>query len=153
MNHELVHVVRATWKPRMTSDGAGSFGKVDASSATPKRCSKLPAPRLTASRWNAEGGAVFLRRDGGGLGRARGYDEMVRPGDGPTTSFLRPARLSRGSRVDFQSGANAYLYGTRFFTWLAYVYSPEKVLAWLRRDEGSEAYYSDQFLKVFGLPL
>ena len=56
-------------------------------------------------------------------------------------------------RVDFQTGANAYLYGTRFFTWLAYVYSPEKVIAWIRRDEGSERYYADQFQQVFGLPL
>ena len=93
---------------------------------------------------------------GGGIGRAQGgYDEMVfRAMVRDDAHFYDPLGLtSRGSRVDFQSGANAYLYGTRFFTWLAYVYSPEKVLAWVRRDEGSEPYYSDQFLKVFGLPL
>ena len=49
--------------------------------------------------------------------------------------------------------ANAYLYGTRFFTYLAYTHSPEKVVAWLRRDEGSQRYYSDQFQQVFGIPL
>ncbi len=66
--------------------------------------------------------------------------------------FYDPLGLaSRGTRVDFQIGANAYLYGTRFFTWLAYVHSPEKVVAWLRRDEGSERYYADQFQKVFGI--
>ena len=68
-------------------------------------------------------------------------------------STTRSGSRRAGSRVDFQSGANAYLYGTRFFTWLAYVYSPEKVLAWLKRDEGSEPYYSDQFRKIFGLEL
>ena len=31
---------------------------------------------------------------------------------------------SKGVRVDFQIHANAYLYGTRFFTWLAYAYYP-----------------------------
>jgi hypothetical protein len=61
--------------------------------------------------------------------------------------------LSRGTKVDFQTGANAYLYGGRFFTWLAYAHSPEKVIAWIRRDEGSERYYADQFRQVFGIPL
>ena len=37
--------------------------------------------------------------------------------------------------------------------WLAYAYSPEKVVAWIRRDEGSERYYADQFQHVFGMPL
>ena len=92
----------------------------------------------------------------GGLGRAQGgYDEMVfRAMVRDDAHFYDPLGLaSRGARVDFQTGANAYLYGTRFFTWLAYAYSPEKVVAWLRRDEGSERYYSDQFQHVFGLSL
>src|SRR5207245_11119245 len=55
--------------------------------------------------------------------------------------------------VDFQVGVNAYLYGTRFFTWLAYTYSPEKVVAWIRRDEGSKRHWSDQFQQVFGIPV
>ena len=79
---------------------------------------------------------------GGGLGRAQGgYDEMVfRAMVRDDAHFYDPLGLaSRGTRVDFQIGANAYLYGTRFFTWLAYAYSPEKVVAWLRRDEGSAA--------------
>jgi len=68
--------------------------------------------------------------------------------------FYDPLGLeSRGVRVDFQVGANAYLYGTRFFTWLAYTYSPEKAVEWIRRDEGSKRNYADQFKHVFGLPL
>ncbi len=93
---------------------------------------------------------------GGGLGRAQGgYDEMVfRAMVRDDAHFYDPLGLvSRGVRVDFQIGANAYLYGTRFFTWLAYVYSPEKVIAWIRRDEGSDRYYADQFQQVFGIPL
>ncbi len=160
MNHELVHVVQGDMATEEDKRWRRFFlGKVDVSSRDPESMfySYLTAPRLTAPRWYAEGGAVFLETwMGGGLGRAQGgYDEMVfRAMVRDDAHFYDPLGLaSRGSRVDFQSGANAYLYGTRFFTWLAYAHSPEKVVAWLRRDEGSEAYYSDQFQKVFGLPL
>jgi hypothetical protein len=119
--------------------------------------SYLTAPRLTAPRWYAEGSAVFFETwMSGGLGRAQGgYDEMLfRAMVRDDAHFYDPLGLaSRGARVDFQSGANAYLYGTRFFTYLAYVHSPEKVVAWIKRDEGSKRYYSDQFEHVFGLPV
>ena len=36
---------------------------------------------------------------------------------------------SEGTSADFQTGANSYLYGTRFMTWLAYTFGPEKLLA------------------------
>jgi len=160
MNHELIHVVQGDMAAAEDNRWRRFFlGKVPASSRDPESMfySYLTSPRLTAPRWYAEGGAVFLETwMGGGLGRAQGgYDEMVfRAMVRDDAHFYDPLGLaSRGSRVDFQSGANAYLYGTRFFTWLAYVYSPEKVVSWLRRDEGSERYYSDHFLKVFGLPV
>ena len=63
----------------------------------------------------------------GGVGRAQGgYDEMVfRAMVRDNAHFYDPLGLeSRGTKVDFQVGANAYLYGTRFITYLAYVYSP-----------------------------
>ena len=69
------------------------------------------------------------------------------------TSTIRWGSRRAASASTSRSGANAYLYGTRFFTWLAYTYSPEKVVAWMRRDEGSKRYYADQFEHVFGLPL
>ncbi len=93
---------------------------------------------------------------GGGVGRAQGgYDEMVfRSMVEEGAHFYDPLGLvSRGVRVDFQVGANAYLYGTRFFTWLAYTYSPEKVVSWMSLGEASERYYSDDFQRVFGIPL
>ena len=93
---------------------------------------------------------------GGGLGRAQGgYDEMVfRAMVRDDAHFYDPLGLvSRGVQIDFQVGVNAYLYGTRFFTWLAYAYSPEKVIDWMRRDEGDKRYYADQFRQVFGIPL
>src|SRR5258706_8600093 len=92
----------------------------------------------------------------GGLGRAQGgFDEMVfRAMVRDNATFYDPLGVaSYATQVDFQVGANAYLYGTRFFTWLAYRYSPEKVAAWYRRDEGSKRYWSDQFEHVFGLPI
>src|SRR6185369_8683291 len=119
--------------------------------------SYLTVPRFNVPRWLLEGSAVFMETwMGGGLGRAQGgYDEMMfRAMVRDHAPFYDPLGLeSRGVRVDFQVGANAYLYGTRFMTWLAYTYSPEKVLAWLRRDEGSQRYYDDQFALVFGVSL
>ena len=101
----------------------------------------LTSPRNTAPRWYHEGSAVFMETWlGGGYGRAQGgYDEMmframVRDG----ARFYDPLGLvSKGTEVDFQVGANAYLYGTRFMSYLALEYGPEKLLEWWRRDAGS----------------
>lgn len=93
---------------------------------------------------------------GGGLGRAQGgYDEMVfRTMVRDGAHFYDPLGLaSRGVRVDFQVGANAYLYGTRFFTWLAYTHSPDKVVEWLARGKDSKRYYADDFPRLFGVSL
>ena len=88
------------------------------------------------------------------MARAQGgYDEMVfRAMVRDDAHFYDPLGLaSRATQVDFQAGANAYLYGERFFTYLAYTYSPEKVVAWYRRDEGSQRYWAEQFQQVFGI--
>ena len=160
MNHEMVHVVQGD----AASDGDRRwrgffFGKVSPQRQNPETLlySYLTIPRFTVPRWYLEGGAVFMETwMAGGLGRAQGgYDEMVfRAMVRDNAHFYDPLGLvSRGVQVDFQVGANAYLYGTRFFTWLAYAYSPEKVVDWIKRGEGSERYYADNFRKVFGLPL
>jgi hypothetical protein len=117
----------------------------------------LTIPRFHAPRWFHEGGATFIETwMNGGLGRAQGgYDEMVfRAMVRDGARFYDPLGLeSRGVRTDFQVGVNAYLYGTRFMTWLAYAHGPDKVLAWIRRDESSRRHYADRFEQVFGLPL
>ena len=151
MNHELVHIA--------TTDLASSrerfwrgvfFGKVPAQPDAPESLlySALTVPRFNVPRWLLEGSAVFMETwMGGGLGRAQGgYDEMVfRAMVRDDAQFHDPLGLeSRGIRIDFQVGANAYLYGTRFITWLAITHSPEKVVDWLRRDEGSLRHYADQ---------
>jgi hypothetical protein len=160
MNHELVHVVQSDISSTEDQRWRRFFlGKVPAQSRHPETLlySYLTVPRFTAPRWYSEGGAVFLETFmAGGLGRAQGgYDEMVfRAMVRDDTHFYDPLGLvSRGTLVDFQTGANAYLYGTRFFTYLAHTYGPQKVIAWIKRDEGSARYYADQFQQVYGLPI
>ncbi|HEX6219040.1 MAG TPA: hypothetical protein VFZ35_07185, partial [Sphingomicrobium sp.] len=114
----------------------------------------LATPRNNVPRWYLEGSAVFFETwMSGGLGRAQGaYDEMVfrakvRDGD----KFYSPLGLeSEGIAVDFQVGVNDYLYGTRFFSYLALTYGPDKAVEWLRRGEDSKAFYAAQFRNVFG---
>ena len=58
----------------------------------------------------------------GGVGRAQGgYDEMVfRAMVQDEAKFYDPLGLvSKGTEIDFKTGANAYLYGTRFMDYLA----------------------------------
>ena len=160
MNHELGHVATTDVWARQEREWRRIFGgKVFPQTAHPETLvySYLTVPRFAVPRWYAEGSAVFMETwMDGGLGRAQGgfyemvFRAMVRDG----APFYDPLGLeSRGTRVDFQVGANAYLYGTRFFTWLGLAHTPEKVMAWLRRDEGSRRHYADQFEHVFGLSL
>ena len=160
MNHELVHLVQGDIASEQDRRWRRFFhGKVSPQAENPETLlyNYLTVPRFAAPRWYIEGGAVFMETwMSGGLGRAQGgYDEMVfRAMVRDNASFHDPLSLvSKGIRSDFQVGANAYLYGTRFMTWLALVHSPQQVVAWIRRDEDSRRYYADQFEHVFGLPL
>jgi hypothetical protein len=160
MDHEMVHAATNDVSNDVDQAWRRFFlGKVapDASHPESLLYSYLTVPRFTAPRWYLEGAAVFMETwMDGGIGRAQGgYDEMVfRAMVRDNAHFYDPLGLvSRGVQVDFQITANAYLYGTRFMTYLAYTYSPEKVVAWLRRGPGSKRYYADSFEQVFGLPL
>jgi len=158
--HELAHLA--------TTDRASPedyrfrrffHGKVGVSSAHPETLlyNYLTVPRGTTPRWYLEGSAVFMETwMSGGVGRAQGgYDEMVfRAMVQDGAKFYDPLGLvSKGTEIDFQTGANAYLYGTRFMDYLALTYGQERLLAWWRRDAGSRRYYADQFQRVFGLSL
>ena len=158
--HELTHVA--------TTDRASPedyrwrhffHGKVGVVGAHPESLlyNYLTVPRNTAPRWYQEGSAVFMETWlSGGRGRAQGgYDEMVfRAMVQGDAKFYDPLGLvSKGTEVDFQTGANAYLYGTRFMDYLALTYGPQRLLDWWRRDAGSRRYYADDFERVFGLPL
>ena len=117
----------------------------------------LTVPRNLTPRWYMEGSAVFMETwMAGGLGRAQGgYDEMVfRAKVHDHLRFFSPLGLeSEGTQVDFQVGANSYLYGTRFFSYLALTYGPQRTTDWLRRSEDSKGFYSSQFKHVFGRSL
>jgi hypothetical protein len=114
----------------------------------------LATPRVNTPRWYLEGSAVFFETwMSGGLGRAQGgYDEMVwRAKVRDNDKFYSPLGLeSEGIAVDFQVGVNDYLYGTRFFSYLALKYGPDRAVEWLRRREDSKAFYAAQFKHVFG---
>ena len=160
MNHELVHAVQGDMANSQDRRWRAFFGgKVRVETANPESLlySYLTSPRTAVPRWWSEGGAVFMETwMDGGIGRGQGgYDEMVfRAMVRDKVKFYDPLGLvSHGIQTSFQIVGDAYLYGTRFFTWLAYTYSPEKVVAWMKRDDGSKAYYADRFEQVFGLPL
>jgi hypothetical protein len=160
MNHELVHVVQMDQAATEDQFYRSLFGgKVESISKHPETIlySYLTNPRRASPRWYMEGGAVFMETwMAGGLGRAQGpYNEMVfRSMVRDNAHFYdRLGLVAEGTKVDFQVGANAYLYGTRFMNYLAYTYSPENLVEWIKRTDGSERYYASQFQKVFGLNL
>jgi hypothetical protein len=160
MNHELVHVANMDSASSVDLRWRSFFGgKPRQTEQHPESIlyNYLTVPRLSSPRWYFEGAASFMETwMAGGVGRAQGaYDEMVfRAMVRDDAHFYSNLGLvSKGVAADFQTGTNAYLYGTRFFSYLAYVYSPEDVIEWLKRGDGSEAYYSRQFEKVFGKPV
>ena len=160
MNHELVHVVTMDQASRLDRRFRRLFGgKVMPVKEQPESILYfyLTTPRVAAPRWFHEGIAVFLDTwMAGVLGRGQsGYDEMVfRAMVKDNAIFYDPLGLvSKGTDVDFQVEANSYLYGTRFMTWLARRYSPDKLVEWTARREGSRGYYAAQFRHVFGVGL
>ncbi|HET9336985.1 MAG TPA: hypothetical protein VFO12_11345, partial [Sphingomicrobium sp.] len=157
INHELAHVATMdVWNKRDAFWRRFLAGKPMPIQEHPESIlyNYLATPRNNVPRWYLEGSAVFFETwMAGGLGRGQGgYDEMVfrakvRDGD----KLYSPLGLeSEGVAVDFQVGVNAYLYGSRFISWLALTYGPDKVVEWLRRDEGSAGFYATQFRRVFG---
>ena len=158
MNHESIHIVMG--------DNANDidrrfralfFGKVAPNDQDPISMfySSLTSPRHYSTRWFHEGIAAFMETwMSGGLGRAMGgYDEMV------FRSMVRDEAYiydvvgleSEGTSADFQTGANSYLYGTRFMSWLAYTYGPGKLLEWVTRGENTKRYFGARFAQVYGM--
>ncbi|HOZ21527.1 MAG TPA: hypothetical protein PLO28_07085 [bacterium] len=160
MNHETVHVI-TTDQPAHSDRlfRALFMGKVQDAADDPASLlyAYLTTPRLLTPRWYLEGIAVFMETWlAGGLGRAQGaYDEMVfRAMVCDRAPFYNVVGLeAEGTAIDFQVGANSYLYGARFISYLGYQYGPEKVLEWYRRDDDSKRYFAAQFKKVFGTSL
>src|SRR5687767_894638 len=159
-NHEIAHVATMdVWNQQDAGWRKFFHGKPMPIQEHPESIlyNYLATPRNNVPRWYLEGSAVFFETwMAGGLGRGQGaYDDMVfrakvRDGD----KFYSPLGLeSEGTSIDFQVGVNDYLYGTRFFSYLALQHGPEKTVEWLRRRDGSKAYYASQFRHVFGRSL
>ena len=157
MNHEPVHVATMdVWNEKDAFWRRLFNGKPMPLQDHPESIlyNYLATPRVNVPRWYLEGSAVFMETwMAGGFGSAQGgYDEMVfRSMVRDKARFFSPLGLeSEGTAIDFQVGVNDYLYGTRFFSYLALTRSPEKVIQWLDRGADSAPYYSVQFKKVFG---
>ena len=159
-NHELAHVATMDVWNRQDAGWRRFFhGKPMPLQEHPESIlwNYLSVPRTNVPRWYLEGSAVFFETwMAGGLGRAQGaYDEMVwRAKVRDHDRIFSPLGLeSEGIAKDFQVGVNDYLYGTRFFSYLALTYGPERTVDWLRRPEDSKAFYAARFRQVFGKPL
>ncbi len=157
MNHEPTHVATMdVWNDQDAFWRTVFHGKPMPLQDHPESIlyNYLATPRVNVPRWYLEGSAVFMETwMAGGFGRAQGaYDEMVfRAMVRDHARFYSPLGLeSEGNAVDFQVGVNEYLYGTRFMSYLALTRTPEKVVQWLRRDNGSAPYYATEFKQVFG---
>jgi len=155
-NHELVHVVTLDQASNSDNFFRTLFGgKVKESSENPLTIlyGYLTVPRRGTPRWFKEGIAVFLETwMAGGIGRTMGgYDEMVFrtlvDENKPIYDLL--GLESEGTNIDFQVGANSYLYGNRFLSYLALNYDPEKLIEWTSRWEGSDAYFASAFKNVY----
>jgi hypothetical protein len=160
LNHEMAHIF-ATDKATSADRFFRSvfFGKVRPDPEVPLSMlySYLTTPRWYSPRWYHEGIAVYLETwMNGGLGRVIGpYDEMVfRTLVHDSATIYDVVGLeSEGTTIDFQTGVNSYLYGTRFVSYLALRYGNDSLLAWFNRAPGSRRYFSTQFRHVYGRSL
>ncbi|NNK39840.1 MAG: hypothetical protein HKP45_04195, partial [Winogradskyella sp.] len=160
MNHELVHI--AALDNASKSDlfyRKLFFGKVKSSNDHPISMfySYLTNPRYYSPRWLHEGIAVFVETwMDGGQGNALGnYDEMFF-----RTRVLENSRIysaqglaSAGTSADFMSKANYYYYGTRFVSYLAHEYGPDKLIEWIKRKDDSKRGFAASFKHIFGMSI
>jgi hypothetical protein len=159
-NHELTHIV-LTDKPneRDMKFRKLLLGKVLRDDEHPVSAiwSYFTTPRWYAPRWYHEGIACFMETwMSGGFGRAMGYyDEMYFRSiiDGAEPLYSLIGLDTEGTTVDFQVGANSYLYGSRFITYLAYKYGIDKLKNFYARSDSSKAFYAGQFRKTYGRPV
>ena len=160
MNHELLHLVSMDQAAGSDVRSRRFFrGKVLPTPDHPETLLYLylTTPRVAVPLWYQEGGAVFMETwMTGGRGRAQSaYYEMVfRSMVKDNARFYDPVGLvAEGVKNDFQLDMNSYLYGTRFMSYLAYHHSPQAVVDWIARKEGTRKYYAREFKQVFGISI
>lgn len=157
MNHEIVHII-AQDKPSGTDRFYRSMfaGKVYPNKNDPISIfySYLTVPRIFSPRWYHEGIAEYMTTwMSGGIGRVMGaYDEMMFRTMVRDSAYIYDAvgLESEGTTVDFQVGANSYMYGTRFMSYLSYQHGPQSLLEWTTRSDDSKRFYANQFRNVYG---
>jgi len=159
-NHELTHVVMADKANSKDQKYRRLFkGKVlrDQEQPISALWSYLTVPRWYSPRWYHEGIATFMETwMSGSLGRAMGpYDEMYFRAivNEKEPLYTLVGLETEGTTIDFQVGANSYLYGSRFVTYLAYQYGIEKLKELFNRTENSKAFYANQFLQTYNIPV
>ncbi|NCC46930.1 MAG: hypothetical protein EOM16_07845, partial [Bacteroidia bacterium] len=159
-NHELTHVVMADKANSKDQMFRRLFkGKVLRNQEQPISAlwSYLTIPRWYSPRWYHEGIATFMETwMSGGLGRAMGpYDEMYFRAivNQKEPLYTLVGLETEGTTIDFQVGANSYLYGSRFVTYLAYQYGIDKLKELFNRTENSKAFYANQFLQTYHKPV
>ena len=155
-NHELTHIAMADKANKQdVFFRKVMHGKIRRNEETPLSAvwSYLTTPRWYSPRWYQEGIACFMETwMSGGLGRAMGtYDEMYFRSiiNEQTPLYSIVGLETEGTSIDFQVGANSYLYGSRFVTFLAYRYGIEKLKAFFMRTDDSKAFYANQFKSVY----
>ena len=155
-SHELTHIVMSD-KPGNSEKFFRNifFGKPINDNSNPMSLlySYLASPRWYSPRWFHEGIAIFMETImNAGSGRLLGgYDEMVfRTMILDSSYFYKPVGLeTEGTTIDFKVGANAYLYGTRFVSYLASKYGYEKLFDFYSRSDSSNMFFASQFSKVY----
>ncbi len=155
-SHELTHIVMSD-KPGPSESFFRNifFGKPVNDNSNPLSLiySYLASPRWYSPRWYHEGIAIFMETVlNAGSGRMLGgYDEMVfRTMVLDSSYFYKPVGLeTEGTTIDFMVGANAYLYGTRFVSYLASKYGYEKLFDFYSRSDSSYGFFASQFNKVY----
>ena len=158
--HEYTHIVMTDKYNKRDLGWRKFFGtKVSTDNAHPISAiwSYFSVPRWYAPRWYHEGIACFMETWlGGGVGRSLGgYDEMYFRSiiDGGNKLFSVVGLETEGSTMDFQVGANAYLYGTRFVNYLTKEYGYDKMISFYNRTADSRTFFGSQFKKVYGKSL
>ena len=158
--HEYTHIVMTDKYNKRDLGWRKFFGtKVTVDNTQPITAlwSYLSVPRWYSPRWYHEGIACFMETwMGGGVGRSLGgYDEMYFRSiiDSGETLFSVVGLETEGSTMDFQVGANAYLYGTRFVNYLTREYGYDKLIRFYNRTADSRTFFGNQFKQVYGQPL
>lgn len=159
LNHELVHIIVNDQASPTEKFFRSLFSKVPPQQNHPQTTfySLLTNYSRYTPRWHQEGIAIFLETWlSGGYGRALGsFDEMYFRSlvfENKTFPTLDELEIVFPYK-NFMYGKLYYIYGQRFITYLADVYSPQQIVRWYQIDD-DEGYqnFESKFETVFGIP-